>query len=116
MVVDPFGSVHLPVMLELQSAVSTVPKPTCRINTKEVSWTRFHECLEVELLRLCESLRSGVPPAAVYDEFIQVVLRQLLEFGATSRDSVRRRRIQPLWWSSECENKIRERISCYEAY
>ena len=117
MVARPFGSDHRSVVLELELTVSAVPKPTCCINTKEVSWAEFQERLEVELPCLCESLRSGVPPAAVYDEFIQTVLRHLLEFGATRRDgSAKRRRMQPLWWSRECEDKIRERRSCYKAY
>ena len=117
MVADPFGSDHLPVVLELESAVFAVPKPTCRINTREVSWARFHEHLEVELPSLYESLRSGVPPATVYDDFIRTVLRHLLRFGATRRDgSAKRRRIKPLWWPREFEDKIKERRSCYKAF
>ena len=117
MVAAPFGSDHFPMVLKFESAVSAVPKPTCRIDTREVSWARFHEPLEVELPSLCESLKSRVPPATVYDEFIRRVLRHLLRFGVTRRDgSARRRRIQPLWWSRECEDKIKERRSCYKAY
>ena len=107
-VADPFGSDHLPLVLELASAVTAVPKPSCRINIKEVQWTEFHERIEGELPRLNESLWSGVPPSVVYDDFIRVVLGHLLELGATRRDgSTKRRKLQPLWWSKECENKIR---------
>ena len=84
---------------------------------REVSWFVFHERLEVELPRLYVSLGTGVSLAAVYDEFIQAVLRHLLESGATRPDSTaKRRRVQPLWWSRECEDKIKERRSCYKVY
>ena len=65
MVSDPFGSYNLPVVLALESTVSAVPKPTCRNNTREVSWSALHKRLEVELPRLYESLDAGIPPAAV---------------------------------------------------
>ena len=117
MVADPFGSDHLPVVLELASAISTVPRPSCRINIREVHWTKFHERIEGELPRLHESLRSGVMPSAVYDEFIRLILAILLEQGATRREgSTKRKRAQPLWLSEECNAKIRERRNCYKAY
>ena len=64
---DPFGSDHLPVVLELETAVSAMSRPTCRINTGDMTWARFHELLEADLPRLRGSLESGVPPVTVYD-------------------------------------------------
>ena len=61
MVSDPFGSDHLPMVMALESAVSAVPKPTCRINTREVSWSAFQERLEVELPRLYEVIGCRHP-------------------------------------------------------
>ena len=60
-IADPFGSDHLPVVLELETAVSSVLKPTRRINTGDVSWARFHEYLEADLPKLRGSLGSIVP-------------------------------------------------------
>ena len=117
MVSDPFDSDHLPVVLVLESAVSAVPKPTCRINTREVFWSVFHERLEVELPRLYKSLGTGVSLAALYDEFIQAVLKHLLESGTTRPDGTTKRwRVQRLWLSRECEEKMKERRSCYKTY
>ena len=48
MVSDPFGSDHLPVVLALESVVSAVPKPTSRVNTRELYWSAFHERLEAD--------------------------------------------------------------------
>ena len=58
------------MVLALESAVSAVPNPTCRINTREVSWSVSHERLEVELPRLYESPGTGISPAAVYDKLM----------------------------------------------
>ena len=100
---DPFGSDHLPVVLELVSAVSAVSRRTNRINTGDVSWARFHEHLEADLPRLRGSLEAGVPPSTVYDEFVRMVLEHLRSCGAVRRDDpARRRRTQPLRWSKEC--------------
>ena len=64
-----------------------------------------------------ESLWSSAEPSAVYDEFIRLVLEILLEQGASRREgTTRRRRAQPLWWSEECDAKIRERRGFYKAY
>ena len=116
-IADPFGSDHPPVVLELETAVSAVPKPARRINTGDVSWAGFHKYLEADLPRLRGSLGSGVPPATVYDEFIRMVLQHLLSCGSVRRDiSEGRRRTQPLWWSKECKDKIRERRGSYKAY
>ena len=54
-------------------------------------------------------------PSVVYDGFIRLVLEILLEQGASRREgTTRRRRAQPLWWSEECDAKIRERRRCYK--
>ena len=114
---DPCGSDHLPVVLTLGSAVSAVPRPSCRINTREVSWSAFHERLDAELPRLRGSLGADIAPAAVYGEFMRVVLRHLLDSGAKRPEGTgKKRRTQPLWWSKECEQKIRERRDSYKAY
>ena len=97
-IADPFGSDHLPVVLELETAVSAASRPTCRINTEDVSWARFHGHLEADLPRLRGSLESAIPLATVYDEFVRTVLEHLLSCGAVRRDdSARGRRTQPLW-------------------
>ena len=82
-----------------------------------VQRTKFHERIEGELPRLHRSLWSGVISSAVYDDFIRLVLAILLEQGATRREGLtKRKRTQPLWWSEECDAKIRERRNCYKAY
>ena len=114
---DPFGSNHLPVVLELETVVSAASRPTSRINTGDVAWPRFHELLKADLPRLQGSLESGVRPMAVYDEFVRIVREHLLGCGAVRRDdSASKRRPQPLWWSKECEDKIGERRKSYKDY
>ena len=75
-------------MLEVSSSISAVPGLSCRINIREV-----------------------------YDDFMRLVLEILLEQGASRREgTTKRRRAQPLWWSEECDAKIRERRNFYKAY
>ena len=106
---DPFGSDHLPVVLELSSSIAAVPRISCRINVGEVQLPKFREGVDVWLPRLSEALRSGSEPSAVYDEFIRSVRETLLEQGASgSGGTTRRRRAQPLWWSADCDAKIRQ--------
>ena len=90
-VVDPLGSEHLPVLLELAAYVSAVPRPSC-ITIMDACWSEFHERIEGELPRLYEVLWPGALPSVVYDEFIRSILRHLLELGASGRDGWTRRR------------------------
>ena len=114
---DPFGSDHLPVVLELSSSIAAVPRLSCRINIREVQWSKFHQEVEGRLPRLYESLWTGTGPSVIYNEFIRLVLEILLEQGTSRREgTTRRRRAQPLWWSEECDARIRERRGCYKAY
>ena len=53
---DPFGSDHLHVVLEWCSSDAAIPRLSCRINIREVQWSKFHEEVEGRLPRLYESL------------------------------------------------------------
>ena len=80
-IADPFGSDHLPVVLELSSSIAAISRLSCRINVGEVQWPKFREEPDVWLPRLSEALRSGSEPSAVYDEFIRLMWETLLERG-----------------------------------
>ena len=88
-----------------------------RLNTKNVDWSRFRELLDDSLSTCSWAADGSRVPAVVYAEFLALTTG-LLEWCGAYRPSPLpgRRKVQPVWWNSECDDAIARRRVALRRY
>ena len=114
---DTHGSDHFLLVGDLSVSLLYCRSNSNRLNTKNVDWSRFHEQLDASLMTC--SWAADVPrdPGVVYAEFLALITRPLERCGAYRPSSLPgKRKVQPLWWNSDCDDAIARRRDALKRY
>ena len=114
---DSFGSDHLPVFCSLDTTLQYVRSCGRRFNIKNLDWPSFRDRCDDFARDLMPQLDSSADPARIFEAFLSGVSAALETSGAYRPSSLRgRRKDQPLWWNSQCDEALERRRSALREY